>query len=73
MASTWRVTGDAPDAYEFDGAGNAVAGHAISFVTGGGFKGSVFVPNEHYTAATVRALIARQAETVDAINSLQSS
>jgi hypothetical protein len=73
MASTWRVTGDAPDAYEFDGAGNAVPGHAISFVTGEGFKGSVFVPNEHYNATTVRNLIAKQAAVVDDINSLQSS
>lgn len=70
MASTWQVTGQAADQFTFDGAGNPVSGYRVSFITGAGQKGSVFVPEEHYTPDKVRTLIAAQAARMDAVAAL---
>ena len=70
MPLTWQVTGDVPDQVTFDGAGNPVTGHRISFLTGDGNRGSVFVDDDHYTPDAVRAVIHAQAERVDSINNL---
>lgn len=70
MAATWTVTGQAADQYEFDGAGNPVSGYVVSFLTGNGNKGSVFVPVEHYNPATVKTLIQGRADTMDAVGGL---
>lgn len=71
MAS-WRVTSDAGGQYDWDAAGNPVSGHVVSFLTGNGNKGSVFVPDDHYNVAAVKALIAGQADVADSIASLSS-
>ena len=72
MAVTWQVTGDTPDTYDFNAAGNPVLGHQIAFVTGEGNRGSVFIPESHYNAAYVRAQVHAQAVRVDEVNALTS-
>lgn len=72
MAVTWQVTGDTPDQYQFDAAGNPTVGHVVAFLTGNGGRGTVFVPEDHYNPDTVRTLIAAKAATVDQIGSLTS-
>lgn len=70
MAGTWSVTGDTPDQYDFDGGGQAVVGHLVSFLTGAGNRGSVFVPNDHYNPNSVRSMIAVQAAIADEVAAL---
>lgn len=72
MATTWQITGDTPDQYEFDAANNPVTGHRVSFLTGAGRRGSVFVPEDHYNAAAVRQLVAAKAAIADEVGSLTS-
>jgi hypothetical protein len=72
MATSWRVTADLPGQFDFDAAGNPIAGHQVSFVTGTGATGTVFVPEAHYSPASVRALINAKAATADQIASLTS-
>lgn len=72
MATTWAVTGDTPDQYDFDSGGSPVIGHRVSFLTGAGHRGSVFVPNDHYNASAVKALVHSQAVIADSVASLTS-
>ena len=72
MASSWTVTGQAPDQYEFDGAGNPVSGYRVSFITGMGQKGSVFVPEAQYRPEAVKTLIEKQASLMDQVANLAS-
>ena len=72
MATTWRVTADTPDQYDFDTGGSPVIGHRVAFITGEGNRGSVFVPNDHYNAAAVKTLVHAQAVTADSVASLTS-
>jgi len=72
MASSWTVTGDLPDQFSTSGTSTPVLGHVISFVTGAGNRGSIFVPNDHYTAALIQPMIQLQADEVDKINALAS-
>lgn len=69
MASSWAVTGDTPDQVWFT-AGNPVTGHLITFVTGQGNRGSVQVPDDHYTAAQVKSIIQAKANVVDSVGGL---
>lgn len=70
MATTWVVTGDLPDQFSTTGTATPVLGHVISFQTGAGNRGSIFVPNDHYTAALIAPMIQLQADEVDKINAL---
>lgn len=72
MAVSWDVTADLPGQFDFDAAGNPIDGHRISFVTGKGAKGTVFVPEAHYNAASVRAMIQAKAAVADEIATLSS-
>lgn len=72
MAVTWQVTGDTPDQYDFTAAGNPVLGHQITFLTGEGNRGSVFIPQDHYNAGYVRAQVHAEASRADEINALTS-
>lgn len=67
MSATWTVTGDSPDQFSTTGTPTPVLGHVISFVTGNGNRGSVFVPNDHYNESAVRAIIQPQADETDKI------
>jgi hypothetical protein len=72
MSTTWRVTADVPDQYSFDGGGSPVLGHQVSFITGEGNRGTVFVPNDHYNPAAVKVLVNGHAVTVDSVAGLTS-
>lgn len=72
MSASWTVTGDLPDQYSSTPGQLPVLGHAISFVTANGHRGTVFVPEDKYNEATVRAVIQAKADTVDTINALTS-
>ena len=50
--------------------GTLVQGMTITFTTGTGTTGSVFVPLAQYNAATVKAMIAAQAAKIDAVAAL---
>lgn len=69
MAASWHVTGDLPDQTFYIGS-QPVTGHLITFTTGNGHTGSVQVPDDQYTPARVRAIIAAKANVVDEINAL---
>ncbi len=73
MAASWKITGQAPDQFEFDGAGNPVTGFRVSFLTGAGNKGSVFIPETHYSAAAARTMVTALANKMDEVGSLQSA
>lgn len=67
----WQVTGQA----ETMGPGpNGTFGPGIqvSFRTGGGHDGSVFIPNGAYNLPQVRAAVAGQAALLDAVGQLTS-
>lgn len=69
MAATWSVTGQQADQTDFVG-GQPVTGHVVQFLTGNGWRGSVFVPDDHYTPAKVKQLIQAAANTADAVGAL---
>jgi len=70
MAAYWTVTGDLPDQFSTTGSSTPVLGHLISFQTANGNRGTVFVPNDHYTPAQVKAAVQVQANLTDEINAL---
>lgn len=72
MATTWKVTGDLPGQFDFDAAGNPITGHLISFTTGQGSSGQVFIPDVHYNTQYVRTQIHAKAQVADEIGSLAS-
>jgi hypothetical protein len=67
--STWTVTGQLQTTQP-DPAGRFVTGVLVSFTTGKGFSGSVFVPEAQYSVANVQAAIAAKAQQLDAVGSL---
>ncbi len=71
MAATWTVTGQLADQSQFI-AGQPVSGHVVSFQTGNGWRDSVFIPDDHYTPAKVKAAIQAAADRADAVGSLHS-
>lgn len=68
-ASGWTVTGQV-DTTDFDMTGRAVRGWRVSFVTNAGVSGSVFVPKSIYTVENVRAAIAADVQTLNAVQGL---
>lgn len=71
MAATWQVTGQQSDQSQFI-AGQPVSGHVVSFITGEGWRDSVFVPDDHYTPANVRKAVQAAADRADSVGSLHS-
>lgn len=53
--------------------GRPVQGVKIGFVTGGGLRGSVFVPRANYTPDNVRAEVSAAAHQMDTIQNLKGS
>ncbi len=70
MAATWTVTGDLPNQFSTTGSATPVLGHTISFITGNGHQGTIFVSDDQYTTAIVKAALQTKANLVDAINAL---
>lgn len=68
----WKVTGQAPNQTDVDGAGNVVEGTKVYFQMSDGTAGSVFVPQNQYNVETVRARIAEQADHIHGVSNLSS-
>jgi hypothetical protein len=66
----WSVTGQVQQTRALPNVPRPVDGYTISFVTGYGVNGSVFVPANQYQAATVQAAIAAQVTQLDAVSAL---
>ncbi len=71
-SSTWLVTRQVPDQYDFTAPGDPVLGTIVHFQTGEGNDGSVFVAYAHYTVVNVRRMIAARAAVIDAVGALSS-
>lgn len=70
MASTWTVVDQIPNQYGPSIGNNPQLGVVISFITGDGWRSSVWVSDDHYTAAEVRAAITAKVAVVDAVGKL---
>jgi hypothetical protein len=67
MAVAWRVTGQLDNQYSNDGSGTPVLGHVVSFLTGNGDRGSVFLPEDRFNETNVRTAITAKAAIIDAV------
>lgn len=72
MASTWEVTGQEANQTQFN-AGNPVTGHVITFVTGNGWRDTVFIPDAQYAnVAAVKRAIQAAANLADSVGALKN-
>ena len=71
MHASWQVTSQQERA-EVNPAGQLTDGYRVSFVTGEGHAGTVFVPALKYNVDSVRAMVQDAADRLDAIGSLTS-
>lgn len=69
QTSGWTVTSSTP-ATNIDSSGRVIKGYQVTFTTGLGHNGTVFVPESQYQPDMVRAAIKAQAVIVDQINTL---
>jgi hypothetical protein len=73
MSATWVVNGQRQTSQMLAG-GDFVAGQNITFTTGGGHTGTVFVPlTQLGNTAFVKAAIQARADALDAIGALTST
>ena len=70
MSATWTVTGDLPDQFSTTGTATPVLGHVISFITGNGHRGSIFVADDQYHPNLIRPALQVKADLTDAVNAL---
>lgn len=68
--SGWVVTSQVTDQIINTNAGQTVVGTYVYFITGDGNEGSVFVPDVHYSAKTVTAMIEARADVLDEVGRL---
>lgn len=68
-ATTWKVTAQAP-AVRPGPTGRYQPGTEVSFVTGKGVTGSVWVPESLFSPTTVRRMVAAKAATLDTVQGL---
>lgn len=66
----WRVTGQRQTQQLIPGSPQFTTGVEVSFITGYGVTGSVFVPNNQYTTDTVQSIIGDRVKQLDAISTL---
>lgn len=66
----WSVTGQSQQVRAIPNVARPVDGYVISFVTGYGVNGSVFVPGNQYEAPIVQAAIAARVAQLDAVSAL---
>lgn len=67
--ATWSVQSQTPRT-RATATGNVEDGYDISFVTGQGHTGVIFVPMAQYRVDTVQAMIQAQANLIDQVGSL---
>ncbi len=65
----WRVTGQSP-AKQPTTAGTFQDGINVTFITGKGVVGTIFVPETVYTPENVKALIAQKVAVLDQVSAL---
>jgi hypothetical protein len=65
----WKVEAQ-HETVDTDASGRPVPGVKVSFVTGLGVHGSVFVPKSQYSPDNVKAAIAAAAGQIDAVHKL---
>lgn len=70
MASTWTVVNQIPNQYGPSAGTAPELGVTVEFITGDGWRSSVWVSNDHYTTAEVRAAINAKVAIVDAVGKL---
>jgi len=70
-AGSWVVTGQ-QEQVEFNQQGQMQHGVKISFQTGEGHTGTVFVPQAQYNPDMVRSLVAAKAQLMDQVGALSS-
>lgn len=69
--TTWQVTRQVADYQIIDLAGLPVTGVLVSFLTGAGNRGNLFVPDDQYAnPANVQAALAAKAQLIDTIGSM---
>lgn len=69
-ATTYTVTRQIPDTYDFTVPGDPVLGVTVHFRTGGGNDGTVFIPANLYNGTHVRAAVAAKAKLIDDIGGI---
>ncbi len=67
--SGWKVTGQTPAKQPTNG-GTFQDGINVTFITGKGVVGTIFVPETVYTPENVKALVAQKVAVLDAVSSL---
>lgn len=70
-ASSWQVTGQI-EGQQFNESHQLVPGVTITFTTGQGHQGTVFVPQAQYNPARVRELVGQRAALMDEVGGLSS-
>lgn len=70
-APTWHVIGQV-ERTQIDPTGRPVQGMTVSFQTGSGTQGSVFLPLPLYTPDNVRKAISEAASGIEAVAGLSS-
>jgi hypothetical protein len=68
--NNYTVIRQSPDQYDFTTPGDPVLGTTVYFTTAAGNPGSVFVPNAHYNAATVKTMVSAKAKVIDAVGAI---
>ncbi len=66
---TWKVV-DVSERTDFTNPGKLVPGKDVSFITGYGVRGTVFVPDVMFSPDTVKAMVAPEAAKLDAVFNL---
>lgn len=69
--ATWAVQSQ-QQRTQVNTAGQVQDGYQVTFLTGGGHTGSVFVPMAKYTVDNVRQAVQAQANLLDAVGGLTS-
>lgn len=70
--SGWSVTAVTPGTVVTSD-NRVVKGNTVSFTTGAGNQGTVFVADSQFTPAIVRAMVAERAAIVDGVASLSDT
>lgn len=72
-STTYTVTRQVPDTYDFTVPGDPVLGVQVYFNTGEGNTGSVFVPQSKYNGDNVRKMVAAKAKLIDDIGGIHGT
>lgn len=67
--ATWKVVSQQPRT-DVGANGQLEQGYTVTYLTGNGHTGTVFVPMARYNPDTVKAMIQEQANLLDAVGAL---